>query len=106
MFQVDVPDGNKSQLEMTLWDPSQAYGTGKVRVSLARVHARALARSHKCAADFEMVRPLRQAFLGEVILNVSKLVPFEGQQIEQGTATALLLLVFCRPCALSFSSGA
>ena len=42
MFQVDVPDGNKSQLEMTLWDPSQAYGTGKVRVSMCAGHSHAL----------------------------------------------------------------
>ena len=51
-FMIDVRDGNKSQLEITLWDADEAFGT-------------------------------EAAFMGEVILNVAKLLPYANQHIEQ-----------------------
>ena len=46
-FQLDVPDGGQSQLQITLWDNAQPSGTS-------------------------------EAFLGEVILNLAKVIPHDG----------------------------
>jgi len=51
-FQLDVPDGGQSQLQITLWDHAEPIGTVK-------------------------------SFLGEVLLNLAKVIPHEGQHIEQ-----------------------
>jgi hypothetical protein len=51
-FQLDVPDGGQSQLQITLWDNAKPSGTA-------------------------------EAFLGEVILNLAKVIPHEGQHVEQ-----------------------
>ena len=51
-FVVDVDDAATSKVQITLWDPSQPFGS-----------------------------PI--AFLGEVMLNVAKMLPYSGQHIEQ-----------------------
>ena len=51
-FVVDVDDAATSKVQITLWDPSQPFGS-----------------------------PI--AFLGEVMLNVAKMLAYSGQHIEQ-----------------------
>lgn len=51
-FVVDVDDAATSKVQITLWDPSQPFGS-----------------------------PI--AFMGEVMLNVAKMLPYSGQHIEQ-----------------------